>query len=101
MGLLGVVQQEEETPKSAHNMSGRTSIPIAWQKVFGQNSKSSGEGIPSGGTEGQVLSKIGDTDYDIGWRDVDSEVTEDSNNLITSGAVYNVLGDIATILASI
>ena len=27
-------------------MSGRASIPIAWQKIFGQNSKSNGEGLP-------------------------------------------------------
>lgn len=32
---------------------------------------------------------------------IDTVVTEDSDNLITSGGVYNVLGDIATILASI
>ena len=60
-----------------------------------------GQGVPVGGTAGQVLSKVDGTDYNTQWRGVDTVVTEDSDNLITSGGVYNVLGDIATILASI
>lgn len=46
MALRMVVQEPDEVSKPKHNMSGRASIPIAWQKVFGQNSKSGGEGLP-------------------------------------------------------
>lgn len=60
-----------------------------------------GQGVPTGGTAGQVLAKVDGTNYNTEWRGVDTVVTEDSDNLITSGAVYDVLGDIATILASI
>lgn len=46
MTLRMVVQKPDEVSKHKHNMSGRASIPIAWQKIFGQNSKSNGEGLP-------------------------------------------------------
>ena len=46
MALGMVVQEPDGVSKPKHNMSGRASIPIAWQKVFGQNSKSGGEGLP-------------------------------------------------------
>ena len=31
-----------------------------------------GPGVPTGGTIGQVLSKIGDGDYETGWKDIES-----------------------------
>ena len=60
-----------------------------------------GPGVPAGGTAGQVLSKVDGTNYNTEWRGVDSVVTQDSDNLITSGAVYDVVGDIETLLAAI
>jgi hypothetical protein len=60
-----------------------------------------GPGVPTGGSAGQVLSKVDGTNYNTGWRGVDTVVTENSDNLITSGAVYSVVGDIETLLAAI
>ena len=34
-----------------------------------------GEGVPSGGTSGQILTKIDDTDYNTEWTDVSNTVT--------------------------
>jgi len=37
-----------------------------WELVL----KSSAHGIPPGGKKGQVLTKLSDADYDVGWMDV-------------------------------
>ena len=60
-----------------------------------------GPGVPTGGTAGQVLAKVDGTNYNTEWRGVDTVVTQNSDNLITSGAVYDVVGDIETLLAAI
>lgn len=60
-----------------------------------------GPGVPAGGSAGQVLSKVDGANYNTEWRGVDTVVTENSDNLITSGAVYSVVGDIETLLAAI
>ena len=60
-----------------------------------------GPGVPAGGSAGQVLAKVDGTNYNTEWRGVDTVVTQNSDNLITSGAVYDVVGDIETLLAAI
>jgi hypothetical protein len=52
-----------------------------------------GEGVPSGGTAGQVLQKASSTDYDTGWAAVDSAPTLNSQNLVTSGGVRQAILD--------
>ena len=60
-----------------------------------------GPGVPTGGSAGQVLAKVDGTDYNTQWQSVDTVVTQNSTNLVTSGAVYDVVGDIETLLAAI
>lgn len=60
-----------------------------------------GVGIPSGGTEGQVLAKNSDADYDAGWIDppetpeMDAEhVTYDDTETYTDGTVGSAITEI-------
>lgn len=50
-----------------------------------------GVGIPNGGTTGQVLVKLSDNDFDLGFKDTTDTVTLNSHALVESGAVYNTI----------
>lgn len=50
------------------------------------NSSSGGQGVPSGGTTGQILTKKSNTDYDIEWADINGQVLYD-NSTGTNGTV--------------
>ena len=49
-------------------------------------SSSGGQGVPSGGTTGQILTKKSDTDYDTEWADINGQVLYD-NSTGTNGTV--------------
>ena len=50
-----------------------------------------GVGIPSGGTTGQALVKLSDTDFDLGFKDITDTVELNSHALVESGAVHNAI----------
>lgn len=55
-----------------------------------------GEGLPAGGTTGQVLTKSSDTDYDAEWEDpqageVDASLSSVSTNPVENRAIYAAL----------
>lgn len=50
------------------------------------SSSSGGQGVPTGGTTGQVLTKKSDTDYDTEWSDINGQVLYD-NSTGTNGTV--------------
>lgn len=50
------------------------------------NSSSGGQGMPSGGTTGQILTKKSNTDYDTEWADINGQVLYD-NSTGTNGTV--------------
>lgn len=47
-----------------------------------------GVGVPNGGTTGQVLVKLSDNDFDIGFKGTTNAVTQNSTALVESGAVF-------------
>ena len=49
-------------------------------------SSSGGQGVPSGGTTGQILTKKSNTDYDTEWSDINGQVLYD-NSTGTNGTV--------------
>lgn len=49
-------------------------------------SSSGGQGVPTGGTTGQILTKKSDTDYDTEWSDINGKVLYD-NSTGTNGTV--------------
>lgn len=49
-------------------------------------SSSGGQGVPSGGTTGQILTKKSNTDYDTEWADINGQVLYD-NSTGTNGTV--------------
>lgn len=52
-----------------------------------------GEGVPSGGTAGQIIIKNSSTDGDAGWQTIDSTPTSSSTKPISSGGVYTALSN--------
>ena len=58
-------------------------------KVVGDN----GQGVPSGGTAGQLLKKASSSNYDTEWASPDTTPASGSGNPITSGAVFDTLGN--------
>lgn len=57
--------------------------------------------LPEGGDEGQIIIKSDEENYKVNWEDVEGDAVEGSQKPISSGAVYDILGDIASILESI
>ena len=53
-----------------------------------------GVGVPSGGTTGQVLVKLSDSDFDIGFKGTTNAVTQNSTALVESGAVFTEVNSI-------
>lgn len=56
-------------------------------------SSSGGQGMPSGGTTGQILTKKSDTDYDTEWADINGQILY-NNSTGTNGTI--TLSDSAT-----
>ena len=57
--------------------------------------------LPKGGESGAYIIKNSDIDFDIKWQKPDNEPLENSENLITSGAVFEVVGNISSALDAI
>lgn len=61
-----------------------------------------GEGVPTGGTAGQVLKKVSDDDYDTEWADNDAgDVGYDSEETYQSGTVGKTLNDLSRHLSDV
>lgn len=72
-----------------------------------------GVGVPAGGTEGQVLMKKSNTDYDTEWKDASSGDEKTSNKVTSLSSsstdtqypsakcVYDLIGNIETILTTL
>ena len=61
-----------------------------------------GEGVPTGGTAGQVLKKVSDDDYDTEWADNDAgDVGYDSEETYQSGTVGKTLNDLSRQLSDV
>lgn len=58
-------------------------------------SSSGGQGVPTGGTSGQILTKKSDTDYDTEWADINGQV-----DVIPMSDVYYKKGDVLEITGS-
>lgn len=50
---------------------------LGWFK----EASSTGNGLPTGGTTGQILYKISGTDYDAGWESLDTSIVPENGNL--------------------
>ena len=61
-----------------------------------------GEGVPTGGTAGQVLKKVSGDDYDTEWADLDAgDVGFDSTETYQSGTVGAELSDLSRQLSDL
>ena len=61
-----------------------------------------GEGVPTGGTAGQVLKKASNTDYDTEWADLDAgDVGFDSTETYQSGTAGYALNDLSRQLSDL
>ena len=61
-----------------------------------------GEGVPTGGTAGQVLKKVSDDDYDTEWADNNAgDVGYDSEETYQSGTVGKTLNDLSRQLSDL
>ena len=61
-------QMEDETPRGSTDASGLRAELDKLRKALRDLEAKSGHGLPSGGTTGQALTKLSDSDYDTGWR---------------------------------
>lgn len=50
------------------------------------------DGLPDGGTAGQIIIKNSSTDGDASWQSIDSSPTQNSTKPVSSGGVYTALG---------
>ncbi len=63
-------QADDETPRGGTDASGLRAELEKLRKMLRDMEAKSGHGLPSGGTTGQALTKLSDSDYDTGWRTV-------------------------------
>lgn len=61
-------QMGDETPRGGTDASGLRAELDKLRKALRDLEAKSGYGLPSGGTTGQTLTKLSDSDYDTGWR---------------------------------
>lgn len=61
-------QMGDETSRGDTDASGLRAELDKLRKALRDLEAKSGHGLPSGGTTGQVLAKLSDSDYDTGWR---------------------------------
>lgn len=59
------------------------------------------DGVPSGGTAGDLLAKRTNADYEVEWITPANAVEQDNTRPITAAAVYTEVGNINALLASI
>lgn len=59
------------------------------------------DGVPSGGTAGDLLAKRTNTDYDVEWITPANSAEQDNTRPITAAAVYTEIGNINALLATI
>lgn len=61
-------QMGDETPRGGTDASGLRAELDKLRKALRDMEARAGHGLPTGGTTGQALTKLSDSDYDAGWR---------------------------------
>lgn len=59
------------------------------------------DGIPAGGSQGDLLAKRTNGDYDVEWITPANSAEQDNTRPITAAAVYTEIGNINALLATI
>lgn len=89
-------------PSSVDSALSENSInPVQNKVITSALNEISVSGLPSGGTQGQLLMKSSNTDYMTEWISPANSVEQDNTRPITAAAVYTEVGNIHAILAII
>lgn len=75
---------KQDTLVSGENIKTINGVPVLGSGNI--EISSGGQGVPTGGTTGQILTKKSDTDYDTEWADINGQVLYD-NSTGTNGTV--------------
>ena len=59
------------------------------------------DGVPSGGSQGDLLAKRTDNNYDVEWITPANSAEQDNTRPITAAAVYTEIGNINAMLSTI
>ena len=59
------------------------------------------DGVPAGGSQGDLLAKRTNGDYDVEWITPANAAEQDNTRPITAAAVYTEIGNINALLATI
>ena len=70
-GGKAVAKTDEDVPVAVDPSTGQLFVPT-YPENTGGGGGTAQNGIPSGGTTGQVLAKKTDNDYDVVWKDIES-----------------------------
>ena len=104
--LVDMLNQADDGNKVGIGASDTAALRIELEKLrkaLRDLEAKSGHGIPSGGTTGQALTKLSDSDYDTGWRtptggsggggtiDVDSALSTTSTNPVQNKVITAAL----------
>ena len=85
-GGKAVEKTDEDVPVAVDPLTGQLFVPT-YPENTGGGGGTEQNGIPSGGTTGQVLAKKTDSDYDVGWKD---------ENIISDEQVENAVNQYFT-----
>ena len=108
-GRVFTIESDTTISFAAARYNGSTSsqqyvIPVAIYGVNGKVASGGGGGggdLPSGGSVGDLLMLVAPGDDGAGWVTPADEAIQDDTRPITSGAVYDILGDVETLLAAL
>ena len=82
-------------------LSSNSTNPVQNKVITSALNDISVTGLPSGGTQGQLLMKSSNTDYITEWISPANSVEQDNTRPITAAAVYTEVGNIQALLAII